>query len=211
MSTRTGTRGGEEGIGPGLEGHVRPARGDELARLQAIEDAAGALFAEAGMPSVDAAEAMPLPRLDAARRRGHLFVLTDAADLAIGWAMLARVDGGLHLEELDVLPDYGRRGHGRRLLRFVLARAREEGSPQLTLTTYRDIPWNGPFYAREGFRPLAEAALGPELAAIRRRERDAGLDAAGPRIAMQHLFDGESEVPAGQARSHEDEPEAEDW
>ena len=28
---------------------------------------------------------------------------------------------------------------------------RRRGYPGLTLATYRDVPWNGPFYASEGF------------------------------------------------------------
>jgi hypothetical protein len=44
----------------------------------------------------------------------------------------------------------------------------------------------GPWYRRLGFRPLADAALGPELAAIRRRETARGLDVV-PRLAMRRV------------------------
>lgn len=179
---------------PGDAGRIRPARPDELGRVQAIEMAAGALFAQAGLGRVGEGEPTALARLEAGRRAGRLLVVTDAADAPVGWALVERVDGEPHLVELDVHPDHGRRGLGRRLVERVLARARAEGARGVTLTTFRDVPWNAPFYARLGFRPLCEAELGPELAAIRRREREAGLDAASPRLAMRRPLGPEAEA-----------------
>lgn len=46
----------------------------------------------------------------------------------------------------------------------------------MTLTTFRDVPWNAPFYARAGFRELAAAELSPELAELVREEAARGLD-----------------------------------
>ncbi|MDX1648989.1 MAG: GNAT family N-acetyltransferase [Myxococcota bacterium] len=168
---------------------IRPARPDELVRLQAIEEAAGALFATVGMPEVDAAEPVPLGRLEDARQEGRLWVAADAADRPVGFALVETVDGEPHLKEVDVHPDHGRRGVGRRLVEHVLARARAEGAAGVTLTTYRDVAWNAPFYRRLGFRELPEPALGPGLARIRRLERERGLDAAGPRVAMRRTLD----------------------
>jgi hypothetical protein len=53
---------------------------------------------------------------------------------------------------------------------------------RVTLTTYADVPWNGPWYARHGFAELAE--LTPELARLRAAERAAGLDRHGRRLVM---------------------------
>jgi len=55
--------------------------------------------------------------------------------------------------------------------------------PAVTLTTFRDVPWNAPFYARLGFRVIE--ALSPGLQAIRDHERDIGDDAFGSRVAMR--------------------------
>jgi hypothetical protein len=38
------------------------------------------------------------------------------------------------------------------------------------------VPWNGPYYASSGFRPMDDADLGPELRALRLHEREVGLD-----------------------------------
>jgi hypothetical protein len=57
------------------------------------------------------------------------------------------------------------------------------GYPAVTLTTFRDVPWNGPFYARLGFRVLDDLPAG--LEAIRQHEKDIGDDDFGPRVAMR--------------------------
>jgi hypothetical protein len=46
------------------------------------------------------------------------------------------------------------------------------------------VPWNRPYYERLGFAVLEEAAAGPELRAVRDRERARGVDANGPRVCM---------------------------
>ena len=56
-----------------------------------------------------------------------------------------------HLAQISVHPDHGRRGVGRALLEAAAERAALKGHGSLTLTTYADLPWNGPFYARHGF------------------------------------------------------------
>ncbi|WP_234423833.1 hypothetical protein [Intrasporangium calvum] len=44
------------------------------------------------------------------------------------------------------------------------------------MTTYRDVPWNGPYYQRLGWDVLADDDLGPQLRAIRDHERASGLE-----------------------------------
>ena len=44
--------------------------------------------------------------------------------------------------------------------------------PAVTLTTFRDVPWNAPYYERLGFRTLAADEITPGLAAIRAHEAD---------------------------------------
>ena len=65
-----------------------------------------------------------------------------------------------------------------------MAWAVEHGYHAMTLTTFRDVAWNGPYYAKLGFQPLAEVDLGPELRVIRDHEQADGLDVR-PRQAMR--------------------------
>jgi len=54
----------------------------------------------------------------------------------------------------------------------------------VTLLTFRDIPWNAPYYARLGFVPLADEMLPPGLRALREAEGAAGLPLTA-RMAMR--------------------------
>ena len=51
----------------------------------------------------------------------------------------------------------------------MLAQARQQvhrlGLPCLTLTTFRDVPWNAPWYSRLGFEPAPDE---PRLAELLR-------------------------------------------
>jgi hypothetical protein len=48
--------------------------------------------------------------------------------------------------------------------------------PALTLTTFTQVPWNAPYYARCGFRLLDDDFLAPGLRKIREHEAALGLD-----------------------------------
>ena len=45
----------------------------------------------------------------------------------------------------------------------------------VTLSTFRDVPWNGPFYRRHGFADLPAAAWTPGMRAIHEQEGRHGL------------------------------------
>jgi GNAT superfamily N-acetyltransferase len=81
----------------------------------------------------------------------------------------------LHIDEFAVAQGRQAQGLGRRMLATVADWARANGFTALSLTTFRAVPFNGPFYESFGFRdwPEAEAPAG-----IRQRlahEADAGL------------------------------------
>ncbi|MEM8994398.1 MAG: GNAT family N-acetyltransferase, partial [Acidobacteriota bacterium] len=93
----------------------------------------------------------------------------------VGFALARPLDGDLHLQEMDVVPEHGRRGLGRRLVEAVCDGARERGAVRVTLTTFRDVPWNGPFYRRLGFREIAPERFSAALRRLVAKEIDAGL------------------------------------
>jgi hypothetical protein len=45
----------------------------------------------------------------------------------------------------------------------------------VTLSTFRDVPWNGPFYRKRGFQDLSAADWTTDMLAIREREAQHGL------------------------------------
>ena len=161
---------------------IRPARAEDLPLLPAIEIEADRLYATVGLDVVLGMQPASLARL----RQGPVWVARDAADRSIGFALAGVLDGQGFLDQLSVLPAHGRRGVGAALLAAVLSWATAQGFPALLLTTYRDPPWNAPFYAKHGFAPLPpehwsrgvrelvarETALGhpPERRTVMRRE-----------------------------------------
>lgn len=150
---------------------IRAVRLDELTLLQDIERAAGQWFRDVGMPEIAEDEPLPVGELARYHRSGLAWVVADDADAPVAYLIADRVDGNLHVEQVSVHPDSARRGIGRLLLDHLAAHARLEGAPALTLTTFTQVPWNAPYYARCGFRPMDDDRLTPGLRTIRERER----------------------------------------
>ena len=100
-----------------------------------------------------------------------------AGDVPVGFALVAMLAADLpHLEEIDVAPSHGRRGLGTALVRAVCGWTRQSGYPEITLTTFRAVPWNMPFYSRFGFEEVSAGDLRPEIAAAVAEEASRGLD-----------------------------------
>ena len=114
-----------------------------------------------------------------------LDVATDSPSSSpIGFAVVTLVDGAAHLHELAVLPDHGGRGGGRALVHHVVNWSSASDFESLSLTTFRHLPWNGPFYANVGFVEIGAPDLGPELRATLSEEIAKGIDPR-KRIAMR--------------------------
>jgi len=162
---------------------IRLARPADVPALPPIERAAARLF-EGLEENVADGETFSETHLEAARRRGCLWVATTPGDAPVAFALVEPMDGVLHLEEIDVHPDHARRGIGRRLIERVVARAREAGLAAVTLSTFRNVPWNAPYYERLGFRELSEPGWTPGIRARAAREVRQGLDTAR-RVVMR--------------------------
>jgi GNAT superfamily N-acetyltransferase len=172
---------------------IAAARPEDLARLPAIELAAARLLAGQAPESV-LNETTSQDVLEDARRDGRLWVAL-ADDSPVGFAHVEVIErGAAHLEEIDVHPDHGRRGIGTRLVAHVCRWAEAEGYRSVSLTTFRDIRWNMPFYARLGFEVLPCAALTPALRALVRDETRRGLDPSR-RVVMRRPCGPSSHVP----------------
>jgi GNAT superfamily N-acetyltransferase len=87
------------------------------------------------------------------------------------------VDDNAHIDQVSVRPAHGRQGIGRRLISRVEDWGRDQSLRGTTLTTFRHVPWNAPYYRRLGYRELAPSEAGPGLQAVLRHEaRLPGLD-----------------------------------
>jgi len=155
---------------------IELAQTQHLVELQTIEHAAGKMFAGWDLPSSLFDEKMPLPVFETALSQGLLWVALSTGGEPVGFVLLERSGNLLHLEELDVHPDHGRKGIGSALVNSVCNWGEKKGCTSMTLTTFRHIPWNRPFYEKLEFIVLQEAQLEDELRERLAREAVQGLD-----------------------------------
>lgn len=154
---------------------IRRARPPEYELLPDIERAAATLFEGVDWPNQGQIEPFSVEFIEAVARSGAVFVAADNHDAPVGFALTSFLDRALYIHELDVSPPHGRRGLGRRLIDAACACAAENGAPAVTLSTFRDIPWNGPFYAKAGFREVPRNQWTPGFHLLHHREVELGL------------------------------------
>jgi GNAT superfamily N-acetyltransferase len=163
---------------------IRPAQAADTPALQAIErDAARAFLA---LPSFAFCAALPArtqSEHERVRETGLSLILEQHGQ-PIGFALILPVDGHAHLLETAIARDHQGRGFGRQLIGAAQAEAIGAGYREMTLTTYRDVPWNAPFYARLGFIEILPDATRKGLNAIVQEEVEAGF-ARQKRVAMR--------------------------
>ncbi|KFU81361.1 Acetyltransferase (GNAT) domain-containing protein [Amycolatopsis lurida] len=162
---------------------IRLATSDDLLALQDIERAAGEPFRALGMAAIADDDPPSIADLTAFQRANRAWVW-DAGDGPVAYLLAEVVDGHGHIEQVSVHPAHARRGLGRRLIEHAAEWASREGLAGLTLTTYAEVPWNAPYYARLGFVTLDEESLTDGLRAVRDHEIARGLD-AWPRVTMR--------------------------
>src|SRR5262245_37440036 len=162
---------------------IRQARLADLSRLAAIELAAARLLTGHAPESI-LTSTTSQDELEEAQQRGCLWVAA-ADDEPVGFAHVIPIEpNAAHLEEIDVHPDHGRRGLGTRLMVAVREWAEANGYDSVTLTTFSDIPFNMPFYAKLGFEIIPTADLSPALRTVLEHEARRGLDPSR-RVAMR--------------------------
>ena len=143
--------------------------------LCAIERAAVQLFRGHAAWASYAAVSIPPELLQRAISRGLVWAALDTAGRPIGFVWLDTEvgSGGIGIAEIDVLPEYGRRGIGAALVEHACGWARAAGYRRVDLGTLADVPWNAPFYARHGFAVVDKNA--PRFAFARQRDREHGF------------------------------------
>ena len=163
---------------------IRLARPGDLAALSAIERAAATLLQDYAPEAVDS-DVTDEREFEHAQAHGRLWVVV-MEDVPVGFALVELMPSGLpHLEEIDLHPLHGRQGLGTALVRTVCRWVEESGHPSITLTTFRGVPWNMPFYAKLGFEVVSSNALSDEMIAVVEDENTRGL-IPGKRVVMRY-------------------------
>ena len=144
---------------------LRENQDADIFRLQEIERAAAELFRDSDLIDIDTMAVIPMA--------DHI------ASIETGTSISAEIDGRLagfvmgemhgpvaYLRELDVDPAYQRRGIGAMLVTAYIKAARAKNAEAIYLSTFRDPPWNAPFYRRMGFTDVDRADYLPWMTAM---------------------------------------------
>jgi GNAT superfamily N-acetyltransferase len=156
---------------------LRQATRKDYPFLPVVEKKAAAAFVAHGLPAIcDMAE--PLAHYLSLPEASSVFVAIDEKDTIVGFSVGLIVDGNGFLDEVSVVPFCTGKKTGRRLVAAVEAWAKSRECVYLALTTFRDVPFNAPFYQKLGFSVFEPGKDWPELRAIRKKEETRGLNLA---------------------------------
>lgn len=163
---------------------IRPGRASELSLANAIDDDACRAYTEIGLPVLLGPD-HPYVLGELARWRtaiddGLLFAMEDG--VAVGFAIVGLVDERPFLHQISVRRDCAGKGIGTMLLDRVKHWSTRVG--ELWLTTYDHVPWNRPWYERNGFVVAPEHECSKAVRGYLHAER-AALPRPEARVAMR--------------------------
>ncbi len=171
-----------------IDFRVRLAELSDIPCLPEIERTAASLYqsyvTSLGLTKQILERVTPLDYLQMAQRDSRLWIAESSNGMLIGFALVAIRGESAHIDELNVLPEYGRNGVGSALVRAVCIWAACARLPSVTVSTFKDIPWNAPFYEHLGFHTIDPKHLPPVYAALVHSEQRRGLHQA-PRVVMR--------------------------
>lgn len=156
---------------------IRLTRLDDVALLPAVErSAAQAFLATPGLEWIAEDQVCSEQTHRVFVDVGTSWVAVNETGAIIGFVIVELSRRTAHIVEIVVRQDMQGQGCGTALMTAVIDWARTRRLDTLTLTTFIDVPWNAPFYARLGFE-IVERKSDPRLDDILRREIARGLPA----------------------------------
>lgn len=165
---------------------IRLARREEIPLLAPLQLAAAKRFSTDDLPEpLRSTYTVPREYLEEAFARGALWVGARPDGNPVGYAVLREAEGLAFLFQVDVLPEYGRKGLGGALIERVISRARELDYGELYLTTFGHVPWNAPFYAKLGFTILRDGEMPAYVRSMLREERALAANRVAMRKALR--------------------------
>ncbi len=167
---------------------LRKAGRADAVMFPELEQSAGLSFrADGEIAWLADADNVPAERYREIIAEGWSWVAEDERAQPVAFVAATLERDELHIWEFGVRIDYQRRGIGRQLLQRLIAEASAAQIRAVTLTTFRDLPWNAPFYRSMSFELLDSGQLNPRLAGLLSKEVSMGLPAAR-RCAMRRTL-----------------------
>lgn len=153
----------------------RPTTLSDIASLPAIERSAGQRFlAHPTLAWIAGSHVISVKQHRQYVEKGMSWVV-QANENPVGFLVADMLDSSLFIAEFSLAHEWQGKGHGRRFIRYVSEQAGEMGLTSLTLTTFRNVAWNAPLYARLGFVMLDDETLPAALRERRAEEVAHGL------------------------------------
>lgn len=170
---------------------IEPADIDDIDAIIDVDKAASRLFEPTGLLHAEALDDhVSAGALKAAIERNDLDVARAPQAGPVGFALVSNLGEGLYLDQISVHPSHGQQGIGTRLVEHVLRTAQTRGHPYVTLSTFRDLPWNAPFYAALGFEVLPREALQPSMLEIEAAQKP-HMDISKRVFMIRHVRKGQ--------------------
>lgn len=123
---------------------IRRARYEDVPALGLVERSAAEKFRTVNLDFLADGSTISPDRLVAMIQANHLLVATDKYG-PIGFVGGEELDGCFHIAEVSVAQEWQGRGCGTALMASILSEiAHERAFRYITLTTFRNLVWNGP-------------------------------------------------------------------
>ena len=165
---------------------LRQTQIDDAIKLPVIEQSAGQLFStledlkwisESDVQGVET-------HLEFINQHDH-WVAVNHDNEPVGFIMTQTLPDSLFIHELSVSQDWQNNGIGKLLIQKVKDEAKARKFDAVTLTTFRHVPWNAPYYQRLGFSILPENEVPHSLQEILDDEVERGGFVKETRCAMK--------------------------
>ena len=141
---------------------LRSARPDDIPAINEVERAADQLFEPTGLlAGVEPGVGVPDRVYQSAMSNGLLFVIDLFEVGPVAFTLCSERMPDLYIDQISVDPRHGRKGLGSALLLKVFREAEARKIGTVSLSTFRDVPWNAPYYSRFGFKELSRKKLEP--------------------------------------------------
>ena len=148
-----------------MPARIRIALPDDAPLLPRIELSAAQVFrALDGLSWLADTATMSVERHRQLIALSTCWVVVDADAQPQGFLSAERQGDALHIHEVSVAQAMQGQGWGRKLVETAQGYARSHQLRSVTLTTFKHVPWNAPFYSRLGFKPVWDQRLADILA-----------------------------------------------
>jgi len=155
---------------------VRSATSTDAGHFPTIERSAGMRFEEiAELAWIAQEKDRSLDEYRHLVQQGLSWSALSPSGHPVGFLCSTIEDGDLHVWELAVYRDWQGCGIGRALVESAVRCARRRNISALTMTTFKNVPWNAALYANWGFSILGEGTISPRLQSLLNDEVKRGL------------------------------------